>query len=135
MVRLKGASVNTYPYSSSYFNSTMVRLKAIVRFSENRYIFHFNSTMVRLKANKKRHEAGGRNLFQFHYGSIKGYQLVSSAYSWQKFQFHYGSIKGLFLDVANSIKDNFNSTMVRLKGRLKFCHIHIFQISIPLWFD
>ena len=53
-----------------YFNSTMVRLKA-VRQTDSRTVENdFNSTMVRLKGCKGRMKLETHQ-FQFHYGTIK----------------------------------------------------------------
>ena len=70
MVRLKDSDLKRIERSIKGFNSTMVRLK-VLRFQVFLLVFlRFNSTMVRLKAQLKtqRHR---RNLFQFHYGTIK----------------------------------------------------------------
>ena len=57
-------------HGRGYFNSTMVRLKAIVPRSSFRLCTDFNSTMVRLKASSET-RISGLELFQFHYGTIK----------------------------------------------------------------
>ena len=58
-----------------YFNSTMVRLKAIMVLRLYPLLCYFNSTMVRLKAARKatRYE---HQIFQFHYGTIKSYHGI-----------------------------------------------------------
>ena len=55
-----------------YFNSTMVRLKDMYTCTCV-YVcgFNFNSTMVRLKVQRSLKNLQVRNLFQFHYGTIK----------------------------------------------------------------
>ena len=72
MVRLKAKAAARSKFRRMHFNSTMVRLKAKRLKKPKKAPKNFNSTMVRLKANKERHETGSRNVFQFHYGSIKG---------------------------------------------------------------
>ena len=73
--------------------------------------------------------------FQFHYGTIKSGGVWVAEATVNKFQFHYGTIKsGAGLSVSGRTT-YFNSTMVRLKGRL-VCTVRIVvHISIPLWYD
>ncbi len=53
------------------FNSTMVRLKAVVEEYDEADYRDFNSTMVRLKVSSLYIKIPFRVLFQFHYGSVK----------------------------------------------------------------
>ena len=53
------------------FNSTMVRLKRKSSHRQAQAGIYFNSTMVRLKPKKQSSTSANRNIFQFHYGSIK----------------------------------------------------------------
>ena len=98
-------------------------------------LLHFNSTMVRLKALRGCPHAVCRIGFQFHYGTIKRItRYVTEIHAF----------------------DNFNSTMVRLKGDMgrrvgrsglfqfhygtikrqrKTCTAGCSRISIPLWYD
>jgi len=54
--------------------------------------------------------------FQFHYGSVKRMATKSVNFKRVRFQFHYGSVKRKWTNIGLSPVDNFNSTMVRLKG-------------------
>jgi len=53
------------------FNSTLVRLKDGFGSTPNQAKIRFNSTLVRLKAIEAAGGRAGRELFQFHTGSIK----------------------------------------------------------------
>ncbi len=120
----------------------MVRLKVYVEPKQELHLSYFNSTMVRLKdIPDKPH--GLFNIFQFHYGSIKGWSFFSFFFQYFVFQFHYGSIKGMtdshsinfctqfqfhygsikgpFTDIGLVALGNFNSTMVRLKEEDPVC--------------
>ena len=57
-----------------------------------------------------------RFVFQFHYGSIKGADVILKTMRLFKFQFHYGSIKGPGKRRSRICQRRFNSTMVRLKA-------------------
>ena len=58
-----------------------------------RYGLCFNSTMVRLKGIIKRCRAEAKELFQFHNGSIKSAFYHNGHGNYSAFQFHNGSIK------------------------------------------
>ena len=75
---------------------------------------HFNSTMVRLKAACDVLDVA-REVFQFHYGTIKRSSANASSNNVAEFQFHYGTIKSLGGIYFTSNVLDFNSTMVRLK--------------------
>ena len=52
------------------------------------------------------------------------------------FQFHYGTIKSGEINPEEEKEiAHFNSTMVRLKERVRRLHNGGFHISIPLWYD
>ena len=70
MVRLKVEYASEIRDNDSYFNSTMVRLKASSTLHVIRVLPNFNSTMVRLKA-RSRTAFQQHKTFQFHYGTIK----------------------------------------------------------------
>ena len=97
MVRLKEGDVGVSNVVYDGFNSTMVRLKAMLTFSVELSKLCFNSTMVRLK------DAGIRALyrdstkFQFHNGSIKSPSRSRCRILQTRFQFHNGSIKRIDL--------------------------------------
>ncbi len=75
----------------------MVRLKAEgSSASPLNFVKNFNSTMVRLKDSSVAAVACSVTIFQFHYGSIK---------------------RGGMPPFITFIKDDFNSTMVRLKAK------------------
>ena len=77
----------------------------------------FNSTMVRLKVLRSRADAPSADLFQFHNGSIKSFNLTPHPITIDEFQFHNGSIKSLdrHIPFRSANATCFNSTMVRLK--------------------
>ena len=52
-----------------------------------------------------------------------------------KFQFLYGSIKAVAVVLPDSLFFDFNSSMVRLKRRIRVIRREHICISIPLWFD
>ena len=82
-----------YPHSlSSYFNSTLVRLKAQVQINETVRTGNFNSTLVRLKV-ISRTVCYNSNEFQFHIGTIKRVYSLSGMKDCYVFQFHIGTIK------------------------------------------
>ena len=81
------------PKNSSYFNSTMVRLKVCWLTYQVTGMTYFNSTMVRLKE-----------------------LALQQAEKDYKFQFHYGTIKRQTVVALFCLFRYFNSTMVRLKG-------------------
>ena len=92
MVRLKALISTLFAEILTDFNSTMVRLKVFNFSSNSLYVIYFNSTMVRLKGSHNL-LSSDFNTFQFHYGTIKR-QLRSSRISHTfAFQFHYGTIK------------------------------------------
>ena len=157
MVRLKVPVSLSRNCITSYFNSTMVRLK--VRCTACLFVrgFYFNSTMVRLKGTTR----AGRlayTKFQFHYGTIKsngnlrirlpltyfnstmvrlkdekGYIFVTLTI---KFQFHYGTIKS---NKSASTSAKFWLFQFHY-GTIKRLAIHLgaisfLLISIPLWYD
>ena len=76
-------------------------------------------------------------VFQFHYGTIKSIGGDCLGFRFGEFQFHYGTIKSDEpIEVTTQSVPNFNSTMVRLKGknwRRQLSKRSI--ISIPLWYD
>ena len=80
---------------------------------------NFNSTMVRLKVFLQIAITQIKQ-FQFHYGTIKRWQTLSSICLAWVFQFHYGTIKRICWRDNDYRLFDFNSTMVRLKG---FCYI------------
>ena len=51
------------------------------------------------------------------------------------FQFHYGTIKSRQTFYPTQVANYFNSTMVRLKDYEKVLLLHLQRISIPLWYD
>ena len=55
--------------------------------------------------------------FQFHYGTIKSVVCQYADEGYVTFQFHYGTIKSATRNAFVASKANFNSTMVRLKGK------------------
>ncbi len=71
MVRLKVPWAQASTFRCCGFNSTMVRLKAINEGWVADWNSSFNSTMVRLKVCAGEYYQPV-NVFQFHYGSIKG---------------------------------------------------------------
>ena len=79
---------------------------------------YFNSIKVRLKPS-----SGIKRLldllFQFHKGTIKTQQPVTSSLQGQRFQFHKGTIKTIFLHKNTKIVTHFNSIKVRLKQTTK----------------
>ena len=75
---------------------------------------YFNSTMVRLKAAQVAAGDAG-SVFQFHYGTIKRLTTTISETRLTIFQFHYGTIKRSLASSCLMMSCNFNSTMVRLK--------------------
>ena len=124
--------------ANSYFNSTMVRLKVDKAALMLALSYDFNSTMVRLKDEKgyifvtltikfqfhygtikralQRWKEVALAAFQFHYGTIKSADHGDDTFTYLSFQFHYGTIKRKIQVHLHSVNDNFNSTMVRLKG-------------------
>ena len=77
---------------SSYFNSSMVRLRGGKGQVVRSPLSNFNSSMVRLR----------------------GLVSMTAAFS-TGFQFQYGAIKGLLHHNKNGSKSYFNSSMVRLR--------------------
>ncbi len=75
------------------FNSIMVRLKGQPWVFGTKRDLYFNSIMVRLKEHAKLINAVIRQLFQFHYGTIKREDLFYYDKEKLTFQFHYGTIK------------------------------------------
>ena len=71
MVRLKDLFRGKRVYFLTYFNSTMVRLKARKTLKDFPKWTYFNSTMVRLKDLLVMLLSRYFPLFQFHYGTIK----------------------------------------------------------------
>jgi len=57
--------------------------------------------------------------FQFHYGSVKRGSQAHRKPSNLSFQFHYGSVKRVDSIAGDEGFLDFNSTMVRLKGRAR----------------
>jgi len=75
--------------------------------------------MVRLKAALSVFICACTSSFQFHYGSVKRKDSDTTRLASKVFQFHYGSVKSNMEQFnGNNFKD-FNSTMVRLKGKLR----------------
>ena len=56
---------------------------------------HFNSCMVRLKVHLFKKTVPPHRLFQFLYGTIKGFLRSENLCHLCQFQFLYGTIKGL----------------------------------------
>ena len=136
----------------------MVRLKVVdgndIRFP----LYYFNSSMVRLKEPLKLSTGIGTK-FQFQYGAIEGMIALYRSWPLILFQFQYGAIEGSTLfQPVQAFSVDFNSSMVRLKGRLLLgdpCRASTFQfqygaiegrelhehhrpasvISIPVWCD
>ena len=72
----------------------MVRLKdKVTRGSLVYFRSYFNSTMVRLKAGREYRNDSAIDEFQFHYGTIKRMLGVLQGIQSMVFQFHYGTIK------------------------------------------
>ena len=74
--------------------------------------------MVRLKDGSSFTELGIRQ-FQFHYGTIKSTLPEYFRRKLYSFQFHYGTIKRRGTSILPKRIAYFNSTMVRLKERLR----------------
>ena len=135
MVRLKEFRGVFSPLIKKYFNSTMVRLKEIVRsmLLPNHCLFQFHNGTIKRKANYS--SSFLSVTFQFHNGTIK------RAFVWRQnnipplFQFHNGTIKSVMPLPHTSIILYFNSTMVRLKAFFFQLFIHLNIISIPQWYD
>ena len=120
-------------------------------------LLNFNSNMVRLKDGRRRRKMGA-NRFQFQYGAIKSCDIITrlelpKPFQFQygaiksfiriyitcccpTFQFQYGAIKSLTRSESGSFRyQNFNSNMVRLKGRYWSHWKYGSHISIPIWCD
>ena len=108
MVRLKAYDASEYLLVDPGFNSTMVRLKALLQVDMGFYLRSFNSTMVRLKAYSHRRTTVEDDGFNSTMVRLKdGLCLIPD--------------RGLL---------GFNSTMVRLKGPIfetSLIHIPSFQ--------
>ncbi len=75
------------------------------------------------------------NIFQFHYGSIKGMAPTSYWLKVNTFQFHYGSIKGAMGVLVGGNANKFQFHYGSIKGKPVCSEGEIYYISIPLWFD
>jgi len=73
--------------------------------------------------------------FQFHIGTIKSNTILRIYQGFQKFQFHIGTIKRTMAGIGYKYIENFNSTLVRLKVKLKHKTKFLLKISIPHWYD
>jgi len=75
-----------------------------------------------------------RNIFQFHYGSVKRVDVNSIYTAAMNFNSTMVRLKvNNYLVIYNHIF-YFNSTMVRLKVAVGRINANILYISIPLWF-
>ena len=95
MVRLKGFGRSWSAWSALPFQFHYGSIKGAILFYVDLRIIYFNSTMVRLKALLLFYIRLFLMIFQFHYGSIKGVVSVCCLLFLFVFQFHYGSIKGV----------------------------------------
>ncbi len=103
--------------SQVYFNSNMVRLRAVMRelgkLTETLFQFQYGA----IKGRRAGIQPHTRGTFQFQYGAIKGRYRCIELLSRSIFQFQYGAIKGCrpLNRVVCKIGD-FNSNMVRLRA-------------------
>ena len=126
----------------SYFNSTLVRLKAGRPAFNNCVRVHFNSTLVRLKDYKSKKEGPSLRNFNSTLVRLKEFQpgqsVRPSLYfnstlvrlkdnpliyrgKRSKFQFNSCAIKGERITDKWAWKQDFNSTLVRLKDNFQLC--------------
>ena len=100
----------------SYFNSTEVRLRDWKPCKSRQPKPHFNSTEVRLRVLLQIGIWWYINLFQFHWGTIKGQGASPAKLHRDQFQFHWGTIKGFRCFRGLFRRTYFNSTEVRLRA-------------------
>ena len=113
----------------------MVRLKADEGNAVRVLLPSFNSTMVRLKEILRR-TGHVHHQFQFHYGTIKRKTALMTQITAKMFQFHYGTIKSFGNLYRITPLYSFNSTMVRLKVFRPESLLQLSTlVSIPLWYD
>ncbi len=95
----------------------MVRLKDLnFRIIKGIRVFQFHDGSI--KGYEQRGKQANMNKFQFHDGSIKGNFNCFIIAFYFIFQFHDGSIKGVMPSSTKTVRQYFNSTMVRLKVTL-----------------
>jgi len=97
----------------------MVRLKAGMKRPDWLKTSYFNSTMVRLKEAIEVIQGKIDNLFQFHYGSVKSPAEKNSNSPSTNFNSTMVRLKAEGVQKTLIKSTNFNSTMVRLKGGFK----------------
>ena len=103
----------------------MVRLKDHTEHGYLQRERYFNSTMVRLKDTERRERRPSVTSFQFHYGTIKSKHGHHESLCFDNFNSTMVRLKGFF-DSSFDKKDfHFNSTMVRLKA--------YFEGKMPDW--
>ena len=120
--------------SLNRFNSTMVRLKVTLTYSDEnltQFQFHYGT----IKSLSQSCTSTLLTEFQFHYGTIKSLTLTYSDENLTQFQFHYGTIKSITMTRFMACLQSFNSTMVRLKDHRPELHRSYYKVSIPLWYD
>ena len=76
--------------------------------------FHFGT----IEGNKPVEQGLCLSQFQFHFGTIEGFIASCTSSLSVMFQFHFGTIEGEILGYKNINHLSFNSTLVRLKGRI-----------------
>ena len=112
MVRLRRGPEKSRTPSRCYLQSTMVRLRLACHSTTHFLFLYLQSTMVRLRRLKSLERPIPFKLFTIHYGEIK---------------------TKAFFGISSPSKVNLQSTMVRLRQRVKlFVKVNV-SIYNPLW--
>ncbi len=120
-----------YPYISIPLWYDWEWIKGGIEAFKTKFQFHYGTIESKISV----YQPHRRSSFQFHYGTIESRKQYSDNQRVLTFQFHYGTIEryhGFFFSKAFN---DFNSTMVRLRGWMGRIYYWRSWISIPLWYD
>ena len=96
---------------------------------------NFNSNMVRLRVPHYSPRHAQFYIFQFQHGTIERLECYERGIHKTVFQFQHGTIESVELRTAFFEFYDFNSNMVRLRGKVTGTTNTIRNISIPTWYD
>ncbi len=132
---IKGRGMGFLPDQVPIFQFQYGAIKGLsgaIRASRMRY---FNSNMVRLRALGEYILGYEQAEFQFQYGAIKGRNSSIRGTIERLFQFQYGAIKGFVKDAFGKKIYQFQFQYGAIKGNWIALSRPAIHISIPIWCD
>src|SRR5690554_1754334 len=83
-------------YAELHFNSSLVRLRGIIKKLHSTHTHNFNSSLVRLRDYQDFKGLVKYFLFQFQFGTIKRASALGNNMLLSEFQFQFGTIKSRY---------------------------------------